>query len=61
MFTVYLPTGKKYFGLDDVYIVLEDDGTEVDEEEYFQMLPDKSLLMILAGDQIWTPSFTIQA
>ena len=44
----------------DVYAVLEDDGTEVDEEEYFQLLPDKALLMVLTGDQIWTPNFSLQ-
>ena len=62
-----------------MYAVLEDDGTEVgeeeyctvlyctvlyctqvDEEEYFQLLPDKCLLMLLSGDQSWTPNFTLQ-
>ena len=43
-----------------VYVVLEDDGTEVDEEEYFQLLPDKSQMMILAEDQIWSPNFSLQ-
>merc|ERR1712198_437136 len=43
-----------------IKIVLEDDGTEVDEEEYFQMLPEKSLLMVLAGEEIWSPNFSLQ-
>jgi len=30
-----------------VYVVLEEDGTEVDEEEYFQTLPENTLLMLL--------------
>jgi len=55
--------GKNLLGIcedQDVYAVLEDDGTEVDEEEYFQMLPEKSLLMVLAGEEIWSPNFSLQ-
>jgi hypothetical protein len=29
-----------------VYVVLEEDGTEVDEEEYFQTLPGEGNLFI---------------
>ena len=43
---------------EEVYAVLEDDGTEVDEEEYFQLLPDETLLMILSSQQIWSPSIS---
>ena len=33
-----------------VYVVLEEDGTEVDEEEYFQTLPGEApILTILEG------------
>ena len=56
-------SGKKQLGLDsstEVYAVLEDDGTEVDEEEYFQLLPDKSVLMVLLSEQIWSPNFSLQ-
>ena len=31
----------------EVYLVLEEDGTELDDEEYFQSLPDNSRLMLL--------------
>ncbi|CAB4060611.1 DFFA [Lepeophtheirus salmonis] len=38
-----------------VYVVLEEDGTEVDEEEYFQTLPENTLLMILHVGDKWSP------
>ena len=44
----------------EVYTVLEDDGTEVDEEEYFQLLPERSVLMVLSAEQIWSPNFSLQ-
>ena len=45
-------------GYDDrqeVYLVLEEDGTEVDDEEYFQSLPDNTRLMLLHHQDIWSP------
>lgn len=69
--------GRQFLGLsekDSVYAVLEDDGTEVDEEviidynssiiilifeEYFQLLPESQILMILSGEQNWTPNFSL--
>lgn len=38
-----------------VYVVLEEDGTEVDEEEYFQTLPANTLLMLLYVGDRWSP------
>jgi len=38
-----------------VYVVLEEDGTEVDEEEYFQTLPANTLLMLLFSGDRWSP------
>ena len=38
-----------------VYVVLDEDGTEVDEEEYFQTLPDNTLLVLLHKGDKWTP------
>ena len=38
-----------------VYVVLEEDGTEVDEEEYFQTLPTNTLLMLLYVGDRWSP------
>lgn len=38
-----------------VYVVLEEDGTEVDEEEYFQTLPANTLLMLLFVGDRWSP------
>ena len=40
---------------DAVTIVLEEDGTEVDEEDYFEFLPADSVMMILVGSQKWQP------
>ncbi|XP_018322255.1 DNA fragmentation factor subunit alpha-like [Agrilus planipennis] len=42
------------FGYDDeVSVVLEVDGTEIDDEEYFATLEPHTNLMILKGDQKW--------
>lgn len=38
----------------DVTVVFEADGTEVDEDEYFQFLPFNTTLMVLSGDEKWT-------
>ena len=43
-----------------VYVVLEEDGTEVDEEEYFQTLPENTLLMLLYVGDKWSPFFVFQ-
>ena len=43
-----------------MYAVLEEDGTEVDEDEYFMLLPDETLLMILTSDQVWSPTISIK-
>ena len=39
----------------EVYLVLEEDGTELDDEEYFQSLPDNTRLMLLLLPDIWSP------
>lgn len=39
-----------------VYLVLEEDGTEVDDEEYFQTLADNTMFILLLKDDIWSPS-----
>lgn len=36
-------------------LVLEEDGTGVDTEGFFQALPENSVLMVLEKDQKWTP------
>jgi len=49
---------KLKFGVDlvdEVSVVLEEDGTCVDEEEYFQHgLQDNSVLMLLKSHESWT-------
>ena len=39
----------------EVYLVLEEDGTELEDEEYFQTLPDNTRLMLLLHPDIWSP------
>jgi len=38
-----------------VRVTLELDGTEVDDDEYFNTLEHNTPLMILCGDQRWLP------
>ena len=49
---------REKFGINEwveVFLVLEEDGTEVDEEEYFQTMKENTMLMLLLRDDIWTP------
>lgn len=39
----------------NIKVVLEQDGTEVDEEEYFSTLEKNTILMLLTPDQNWAP------
>ena len=39
----------------EVYLVLEEDGTELKDEEYFQTLLDNTRLMLLLHPDIWSP------
>lgn len=36
-------------------LVLDEDGTGVDTEDFFQTLPENAVLMILDKGQKWTP------
>uniref|UniRef100_A0A3Q2ZY92 Cell death inducing DFFA like effector c n=1 Tax=Kryptolebias marmoratus TaxID=37003 RepID=A0A3Q2ZY92_KRYMA len=36
-------------------VVLDEDGTDVDTEEFFQTLPENTVLMVLEKGQKWTP------
>ncbi|XP_015275517.1 PREDICTED: cell death activator CIDE-B, partial [Gekko japonicus] len=38
-----------------VSLVLEEDGTAVESEEFFQVLDDNTALMVLGKDQKWSP------
>jgi DNA fragmentation factor alpha subunit len=38
-----------------VKIVLEQDGTEVDDDEYFSTMERNTTLMVLINDQRWLP------
>lgn len=39
----------------EVYLVIEEDGTEVDDEEYFSTLADNTVFMLLFKEDIWSP------
>ena len=39
----------------DVQVVLEEDGTEVDDDEYFQTLDPNTTLMLLYQEDRWSP------
>ena len=55
---MFVILAKKKFGVDEdteVIIVFDDDGTEVDDEEYFQtMIPNTNLMLLVKGYK-WTP------
>ena len=36
-------------------LVCEEDGTEVDSEDFFMALPDNTVLMALESGQTWSP------
>jgi len=38
---------------DTIKVVLESDGTEVDEDDYFDTLEKNTLIMILKPDEKW--------
>ena len=44
-----------YSGDKEVMVVLEEDGTEVDEEDYFQTLEPNTCLMLLHLGERWSP------
>ena len=51
-------TGKEKLTLparEEVRVVLESDGTEVDEEDYFTFLPYNTTMMILRQGEHWRP------
>ena len=38
----------------DCVLVLEEDGTEVEDEEYFQTVPNNTLFMLVYKEETWT-------
>jgi DNA fragmentation factor alpha subunit len=55
-------TAKEKLGLNGeaVKVVLEQDGTEVDEEDYFSTLERNTSLMLLAPNEKWGPPGRVQ-
>jgi DNA fragmentation factor alpha subunit len=55
-FFVFLARDKMSLPKDiPVKIVLEQDGTEVDDDEYFSTMERNTTLMVLINDQRWLP------
>ena len=55
---MFIITARDKMGLSKetpVKIVLEQDGTEVDDDEYFGTMEKNTTLMILINDQRWLP------
>lgn len=53
-----LPTGGEFLGFtssDAVTVVLEDDGTIVNDEAYFLCLPTNTKFMLLHEKERWSP------
>lgn len=51
--------GREKLGLgsdEPISIVLEGDGTQVDDGEYFQTLPENSIFMFLRSGESWHPT-----
>lgn len=59
-FSLFLsPTGGEALGFSpsgSVTVVLEDDGTIVEDEAYFLCLPANTKFMLLHADEIWMHS-----
>ena len=39
-----------------VRVVLETDGTQVEDGEYFQTLPENTIFIVLRGGEVWAPA-----
>ena len=60
---MHLYAGRESLGYcedEDVYAVLEEDGTEVDEEEYFQYVPHRTRIIVMSRKEAWSPANTWQ-
>lgn len=52
-------TGKDKLGIsasENVRVVLELDGTQVEDGEYFRTLPNNTVLLLLRPGDRWSPS-----
>jgi len=53
---LYFYLAQQKFDISEtIKVVLESDGTEIDEEDYFDTLENNTLIMILKPDQKWCP------
>ena len=42
--------------VEPVRVVLETDGTQVEDGEYFQTLPENTIFIVLRPGEIWAPA-----
>ena len=54
-FTISSKRKLAYSGDREVSVVLEEDGTEVDDNDYFQTLEPNTCLMLLYAGERWSP------
>jgi hypothetical protein len=52
LYVIYFNSGCKIFGTEDVYIVLEEDGTEIEDNAALVVCKDKTL-QVLSKHQSW--------
>lgn len=52
---VFLSACEKLSLSGSIKVVLEQDGTEIDEEDYFSTLDKNTTLMLLPADLNWSP------
>jgi len=53
------PAGREKLGVgvtENVRAVLETDGTQVDDSEYFRSLPDNTVFLLLRPGERWCPA-----
>ena len=56
---MYDTTGREKLclsGGEPVRVVLETDGTQVEDAEYFHTLPENTIFIVLRSGEAWTPA-----
>lgn len=57
MMSIYLQVASSFLVTCHVFtLVLEDDGTVVDSEAFFQSLPTNTLFVVVEKGKVWTPN-----
>lgn len=60
MYLLFIPfTGKEKLNIaqnESVRLVLETDGTHIEDPEYFKTLPNNTTVLLLRNDECWHPA-----